>query len=380
MLNREKLLTSRVDTENLRFRPLVGPARLGSPNERSRDIAKNGSVDAEFPPDTGQNHKSATTSPTVADRSAMQRDHWAWKHYQHACKYHWLPEQVDLAKDQAQWRAQHALTLDEREIVKQCLGFLSQTTQQAEQTGVLGLHRHISHPACRQYLSRQAFEEGLHRHAVWVLLRAFEWERPGPLHQSNDEQLQWLVKQVTPLKDETFSTLETGARQQLLRTLIATYVLQLGLFVPANIVQIASLSRRGKLCGTAKLLHFILCDQNRQLLFGVDLINQIKIDHPELWTEPLQQATAAQIREAVSLATSSAYASLPRGLLGLNAPMLEEYLRFLANRRCAQLGLAEPFPGASNPFPWLDIHGDSTKPRVDESNRTPTDTELDWNH
>ena len=29
---------------------------------------------------------------------------------------------------------------------------------------------------------------------------------------------------------------------------------------------------------------------------------------------------------------------MPRGVLGLNAPMFKEYLRFIANRRCQQIG------------------------------------------
>jgi ribonucleoside-diphosphate reductase beta chain len=44
---------------------------------------------------------------------------------------------------------------------------------------------------------------------------------------------------------------------------------------------------------------------------------------------------------------------MPRGVLGLNAKMFEEYLQYIANRRCVQIGLAEQYPGATNPFPWM---------------------------
>ena len=37
----------------------------------------------------------------------------------------------------------------------------------------------------------------------------------------------------------------------------------------------------------------------------------------------------------------------------MNANMMEEYLQFIANRRLAQIGLAEQFPGTKNPFPWM---------------------------
>ena len=44
---------------------------------------------------------------------------------------------------------------------------------------------------------------------------------------------------------------------------------------------------------------------------------------------------------------------MPRGVLGLNAPMFKEYLRFIANRRAQQIGLEVLYPGATNPFPWM---------------------------
>ena len=42
-----------------------------------------------------------------------------------------------------------------------------------------------------------------------------------------------------------------------------------------------------------------------------------------------------------------------RGVLGMNAAIMEEYLHFICNRRLAQIGLKEQYPGAKNPFPWM---------------------------
>ena len=50
------------------------------------------------------------------------------------------------------------------------------------------------------------------------------------------------------------------------------------------------------------------------------------------------------IREGVDLEYQYAIDTMPRGILGLNAEMFKEYLQFIANRRCAQIGLAEQYP------------------------------------
>ena len=54
---------------------------------------------------------------------------------------------------------------------------------------------------------------------------------------------------------------------------------------------------------------------------------------------------------------------MPRGVLGLNAPMFKEYLRFIANRRCQQIGLDALYAGAQNPFPWMSEMIDLKKER-----------------
>ena len=43
---------------------------------------------------------------------------------------------------------------------------------------------------------------------------------------------------------------------------------------------------------------------------------------------------------------------MPRGVLGMNAKQMEEYLQFIANRRLVQIGLEPEFAGV-NPFPWM---------------------------
>jgi ribonucleoside-diphosphate reductase beta chain len=87
--------------------------------------------------------------------------------------------------------------------------------------------------------------------------------------------------------------------------------------------------------------------------FGIDVINQIKVENPEIWTESFQREIIQLLKEAVDLEIEYAHDTMPRGVLGLNAAMFEQYLQFIANRRCSQIGLPEQYPGATNPFPWM---------------------------
>jgi ribonucleoside-diphosphate reductase beta chain len=87
--------------------------------------------------------------------------------------------------------------------------------------------------------------------------------------------------------------------------------------------------------------------------FGIDLVNTIKLENPQLWTNEFKKEIEALMREGVQLEYAYAEDTMPRGVLGLNAPMFKEYLRFVANRRAQQVGLDVLYPGATNPFPWM---------------------------
>ena len=67
----------------------------------------------------------------------------------------------------------------------------------------------------------------------------------------------------------------------------------------------------------------------------------------------VQEEVRAMVHEAAELEAAYGRDTMPRGFLGLNAALCETYMHFIANRRCAQLGLSPVFDEAENPFPWM---------------------------
>jgi len=163
----------------------------------------------------------------------------------------------------------------------------------------------------------------------------------------------WALEYSESLGDPTFKTGTEEDDQRLLRDLIAFYVVFEGIFFYVGFVQVLSMGRRNKMVGVAEQFQYILRDESMHMNFGIDVINQIKVENPHLWSEEFQNQMSTLIKEAVQLEVAYAHDTMPRGVLGLNANMFEEYLGFIANRRCAQIGLSELYPGATNPFPWM---------------------------
>lgn len=167
------------------------------------------------------------------------------------------------------------------------------------------------------------------------------------------EKAAWALPFTQSLGDPHFHTGTPADDQRLLRDLIAFYVVFEGIFFYVGFTQILSMGRRNKMVGTAEQFQYILRDESMHMNFGIDVINQIKIENPHLWTKEFQQEMIDLVKNGVELEYKYAVDTMPRGVLGLNAAMFEEYLQYIANRRLSQIGLAPQYPGATNPFPWM---------------------------
>lgn len=283
---------------------------------------------------------------------------WAWKKYLDACANHWMPNEINMSADLALWNDPNGLTDDERIIIKRNLGFFATADSLVANNLVLAVYRHITNPECRQYLLRQAFEEALHTHSYQHIIQSLGLDEAEVFNMYREvpsvaTKAAWALPFTESLADPTFKTGTPEADQRLLRDLIAFYVIFEGIFFYVGFAQILSMGRRSKMTGTSEQFQYILRDESMHMNFGIDVINQIKIENPGLWTDAFQQEIITLIKDAVEIEYQYAKDTMPTGILGMNAQMFEGYLKFIANRRCIQIGLPEQYPGAENPFPWM---------------------------
>ncbi|MEK9934090.1 MAG: ribonucleotide-diphosphate reductase subunit beta [Luminiphilus sp.] len=283
---------------------------------------------------------------------------WAWQKYLDGCANHWMPQEINMTADVATWKSSDGLTEDERRIVMRSLGYFSTADSLVANNLVLGIYRLVTNPECRQYLLRQAFEEAIHTHAYQYCIESLGMDEGEVFNMYREvpsvaKKAAWSISHTHELSDPNFSTGTIEADQQLLRNLIGFYGVTEGIFFYCGFTQILSMGRRNKMTGVAEQFQYILRDESMHLNFGIDVINQIKLENPHLWTEEFKEEVTQMILEGTALEIEYARDTMPRGVLGMNAAMMEEYLHFIANRRLTQLGLSEQFPGATNPFPWM---------------------------
>ncbi|KNZ32486.1 MAG: ribonucleotide-diphosphate reductase subunit beta [Methylibium sp. NZG] len=293
---------------------------------------------------------------------------WAWEKYLASCANHWMPQEVNMSRDIATWKDPNGLTEDERRIIKRNLGFFVTADSLAANNIVLGSYRHITAPECRQFLLRQAFEEAIHTHAYQYIVESLGLDESEIFNAYNEvksirDKDEFLLPFIAQIMDPNFHTGTPENDQKLLKSLIVFACLMEGLFFYVGFTQILALGRQNKMTGAAEQYQYILRDESMHCNFGIDLINQIKLENPQLWTPEFKAEIKALFNKAVELEYRYAEDTMPRGVLGMNSSMFKGYLRYIANRRATQIGLEELFPNEENPFPWMSEMIDLKKER-----------------
>jgi ribonucleoside-diphosphate reductase beta chain len=284
--------------------------------------------------------------------------HWAWEKYLAGCNNQWMPTEVSMQADIALWKSPNGLTPAERQMLKRNLGFFATAESLVANNIVLAVYRQLTNPECRQYLLRQAFEEAVHTHTFQYICESlgldegelFNMYREVP---SITEKDSWALNYTQHLQDPEFRTGTVDNDRAFLRDLVAFYVIFEGMWFYTGFAQILSLGRRNKMVGIAEQYQYILRDESIHLNFGIDVINQIKLENPELWSAEFAAEISGMLRKACELEIAYGRETLSTGMLGLSAAQCEQYMHFITNRRCVQIGLEPLFAETENPFPWM---------------------------
>lgn len=281
---------------------------------------------------------------------------WAWEHYINGCNNNWLPSEVPMQRDIELWKS-NTLSDDERMVIMRNLGFFSTGESLVGNNIVLAIFKHITNPEARQYLLRQAFEEAVHTHTFHYIVESLNLDSREVfnMYQEVDSikgKDQFVMSLTESVLRPDFSTETTEGLQEFVKNLVGFYVIMEGIFFYSGFVMILSFHRQNRMTGIGEQFQYILRDETIHLNFGVDLINTLRLENPEIWTPQLQAEIVSMIEKAVEFEYQYAKDCLPKGVLGLRAEMFSDYVQYIADRRMERIGLPAKY-GSKNPFPWM---------------------------
>jgi ribonucleoside-diphosphate reductase beta chain len=282
---------------------------------------------------------------------------WARKHYKDGVANNWTPDEVAMQNDIELWKRPGGLTDDERRLIMWNMGFFSTAESLTANNIVLSIYRHLTNPECRQYLLRQAYEEAVHTDTFIYCCdslgldpeEVYSMYLTIPCIAAKDE---FVVDITKSIMDPDFVPDTTENIQRYVNDLIGYYVIMEGIFFYAGFVMMLSFARQNKMIGVSEQFQYILRDESVHLAFGSDLVNTIIDENPAIWTPAFKASIVENIKKAVDLEYEYAKDCMPKGILGLNAEKVKEYIEYIADRRLERIRLEKVY-NAANPFPWM---------------------------
>lgn len=290
---------------------------------------------------------------------------FAWEYYNMANANHWLPTEISMQLDIEQWKSPTAFTADERRAFETVLGFFTTADSIAANNIVIAFYKHVTSPEVRMYLLRQGYEEAIHTHAYQYIVESlgmdegkiFNMYREVDAIYNKDE---FILGFNEGIFDGDFKTGTFENDQKFLENWCVFSLILEGIFFYSSFAVMFGFQRQHKLTGSAEQIQYIMRDESMHLNFGVEVINTIKKEQPELWTREFTERIVELVRRAAVLEYTFAQEVFPRGIFGMNAQGFKQYIEHIADRRLARVGLPAQF-NVPNPFPWMSEAIDLSK-------------------
>ena len=290
---------------------------------------------------------------------------WAWTAYNVGNSNHWLPTEITMQNDIEQWKSKHILTDDERKSLKTVLGFFTTADSIAANNIVMAMYRHVTSPECRMYLLRQAYEEAIHTHSYQYIVESLGLDEGEIFNMYREVEAiynkdAFILSFNEGIFNPNFKTGTLEADQKFLENIVVFSIIMEGIFFYSSFAVMFGFQRQSKMVGSAEQIQYIMRDESQHLNFGINMVNAIKEEQPEVWTSDFQEHLIKLIREGTTLEYTFAQEVFPKGIFGMNAENFKQYIEYIADRRLVRIGLPAQYH-STNPFPWMSEAIDLSK-------------------
>ncbi len=279
---------------------------------------------------------------------------WAYDLYNQAVANTWFPHEIALGEDLEDWKK---MTEDERHAVTFLMSFFNPAELIVNRSLALGVYPNVKAPAAHLYLAKQMWEEANHCVAFEYVLETFPVDRETIFNHhlevpSMIAKEAFITKFLTRMTDEKLDIESPEGKKDFIRNLVAFNIVMEGIWFYSGFMVALSFRQRNQLRNFGSMIDWVLRDESLHLKFGINLILTILEENAELITPEFSQEIQDIIIEGVELENAYNRDLFPKGILGLNADYVNQYVQYVADRRLEELGFAPHFK-ADNPAKWM---------------------------
>jgi ribonucleoside-diphosphate reductase beta chain len=285
---------------------------------------------------------------------------WAMDLYNQAVANTWFPNEIQLGEDIADFKK---MTDEERHALTFLLSFFNPSELIVNKALAFGVYPYINAPEAHLYLAKQMWEEANHCMSFEYVLETFPVDRAAiyaqhvehPAIARKEEFETAFIKRMT---EDTLDITTTEGKQDFIRNLVAYNIIMEGIWFYSGFMVALSFRQRNLLRNWGSLIDWVVRDESLHLKFGINLILTVLEENPDIVTEEFVAEVRQMILDAVEMEVEYTKAQFPRGILGLNADYVSQYVKYLADRRLEELGF-EPEFHVTNPAKWMSTANDT---------------------
>ncbi len=284
---------------------------------------------------------------------------WAYDLYIQAVRNTWFPHEIALGEDLNDWRN---MTEDERHAVKFLMAFFNPAELIVNRSLALGVYPYVKSPECHLYLAKQMWEEANHCVAFEYVLETFPFDRETifSLHLETESMIKkeaFIAKYLKRMTEDTLNIETVEGKKDFIRNLVATNIVMEGIWFYTGFMVALSFRQRNQLRNFGSMINWVVRDESLHLKFGISLIQHALEENPDLLTEDFAEEIRMIVIEGVDLEVNYNKDLFPKGILGLNADYVNQYVQYIADRRLEELGLPIHY-NATNPAKWMSTATD----------------------
>lgn len=262
-----------------------------------------------------------------------------WQMYKKQVDCFWRAEEIDLSKDLNDWQS---LKDDERTFISMILAFFAASDGIVVENLAERFMSDIQVAEARAFYGFQIAMENIHSETYSLLIETYI---------KNNEEKERLFNAITVFpcikKKADWAQKWIHDNRSSFATRLVAFACVEGIFFSGAFCSIYWMKKRGLMPG---------------LTFSNELISRDEALHCEfailLYSKLVKKMSKAKfnelIKEAVEIECEFICEALPCRLIGMNSQLMSQYIQFVADRLCLQMGYDKIY-NATNPFDFMEL-------------------------
>ncbi|AYP68568.1 ribonucleoside-diphosphate reductase subunit beta [Exiguobacterium phage vB_EalM-132] len=294
---------------------------------------------------------------------------WVYPAYKNHLGNFWTPFEISMAKDIKQWKT---LSTDEKESFKAIIGLLA-SMDSVQADAVMKFSDYVTDAHINNVAIIIAQQEVVHNHSYSYVLSSLVpkaeqdevfnlWKTNPLLRKRNDFLFEpYLAFQ----KDPNLHTF--------IHALVHDIILE-GLNFYSAFAFFYNLARNKKMIATSTMINYINRDEQLHVGFFTNLFKQVLMENAsQLDPKEIQNLVFNSFKRGAELEMEWGREIVGNKFDGVTATEIDDYVKFMANKRSQQLGIEEKiFPEVSeNPLPWIKAYEDVNQIKSDFFHNKP---------